>query len=629
MERRLLLAIALMIGLMVLSNVLFPPIQGPEAVSVDSVVVAEGQPGTEDAPTPTGPLTASLEDTSETIDLAPPADAADVPDESATAPTGEEIEQQVPAPEQPAPEGRILTIRSDLYEYRFDTRGARMVGATLFAYPNFSPARSGDGPVEVIRPNDSLLGYRIATGAEADTVSLRDLVFETGSDDVVVGPDGAVLSFTAPVGTAGVSFEVTYRFFPDSYRIEVEGGLRSVGAQGYTVLIDLGSGLQSNEANPQEDHGQMAAVTRTRTGDISSERLGRLDPAEREYLEGAPFSWVASKSKYFLAALVAPEGGSGFGGVILEGVDEEASSTITATLPVPGGSGGFSMLTYVGPQDFERLQTVGQELHNVNPFGWRWLQWFIRPFGGLVIALLTWAHGAFDMAYGWVLILFGVFTRVVLFPLYQMSMRSQMKQMALQPEIKRIQEKYKEDPPKLQQEMMKAYKEAGVSPLGGCLPMLLPFPILITLFFVFQNTIEFRGVPFLWLPDLSLKDPIYIVPLLMGGSMLLLNWIGQRGMETNQQMKVFTYVLPVVFTFMFAQFAAGLNLYYAASNIASLPQQMYLSKERRAHQAKTGGGGSGGSGASPQKAPPKKKASPKGRPKQSAAGPARARRKKG
>ena len=133
----------------------------------------------------------------------------------------------------------------------------------------------------------------------------------------------------------------------------------------------------------------------------------------------------------------------------------------------------------------------------------------------------------------------------------------------------------------LQQEMMKVYKEHGVNPLGSCLPMLLPFPILITLFFVFQNTIEFRGVPFLWIPDLSLNDPIYVVPLVMGGSMMLLSWIGQRGMETNPQMKMFTYVLPVVFTFMFARFAAGLNMYYAASNIASLPQQMYLSRERR------------------------------------------------
>jgi YidC/Oxa1 family membrane protein insertase len=117
--------------------------------------------------------------------------------------------------------------------------------------------------------------------------------------------------------------------------------------------------------------------------------------------------------------------------------------------------------------------------------------------------------------------------------------------------------------------------------------MMLPMPILFTLFFVFQGTIEFRGVPFLWLPDLSLKDPYYIIPLLMGVSMFLLSWIGQRGMDqTNPQMKMMTYVLPVVFTVMFAGFPSGLNLYYTTSNIASLPQQLYLSKERQAARAK-------------------------------------------
>jgi len=116
--------------------------------------------------------------------------------------------------------------------------------------------------------------------------------------------------------------------------------------------------------------------------------------------------------------------------------------------------------------------------------------------------------------------------------------------------------------------------------------MLLPMPILFALFFVFQSTIEFRGVPFLWLPDLSLKDPYYIIPLLMGGSMFLLSWIGQRGMEANAQMKMMTYMMPAVFTVMFANFPSGLNLYYATSNLASLPQQLYLSKERKAAKQK-------------------------------------------
>ena len=128
-----------------------------------------------------------------------------------------------------------------------------------------------------------------------------------------------------------------------------------------------------------------------------------------------------------------------------------------------------------------------------------------------------------------VLVLFGILVRLVLWPLNQKAMRSTMAMQAIQPELKAIQDKYKEDPAKLQQEMFKLYKEHGVNPLGGCWPMLLPMPVLLALFFVFQNTIELRGQAFLWLPDLSRPDPLYIIPVIMGLSMFGLTHMGQRG----------------------------------------------------------------------------------------------------
>ncbi|HTE47264.1 MAG TPA: YidC/Oxa1 family membrane protein insertase, partial [Gemmatimonadaceae bacterium] len=115
----------------------------------------------------------------------------------------------------------------------------------------------------------------------------------------------------------------------------------------------------------------------------------------------------------------------------------------------------------------------------------------------------------------------------------------------------------------------------------GCLPMLLPMPVLFALYFVFQNTIEFRGVQFLWLPDISLRDPYYIIPVVMGASMFLLSWIGMRGMPPNPQTKMMSYMMPVMFTVMFLNFASGLNLYYAVQNIAALPQQWIISRERK------------------------------------------------
>jgi YidC/Oxa1 family membrane protein insertase len=110
--------------------------------------------------------------------------------------------------------------------------------------------------------------------------------------------------------------------------------------------------------------------------------------------------------------------------------------------------------------------------------------------------------------------------------------------------------------------------------------MLLPMPILFALYFVFQNTIEFRGVPFLWLPDISLRDPYYITPLLMGASMLVLSWIGMRAAPPNPQAKVMGYMMPAMFTMMFLNFASGLNLYYAVQNLVAIPQQWFLTQER-------------------------------------------------
>jgi len=130
---------------------------------------------------------------------------------------------------------------------------------------------------------------------------------------------------------------------------------------------------------------------------------------------------------------------------------------------------------------------------------------------------------------------------------------------------------------------MRVYREHGMSPfsaVSGCFPVLIPMPILITLFFVFQNTIEFRGVPFLWLTDISQHDPYYILPILMAISAYILSWIGLRSAPANPQAKMMSYVFPGMMLIFFYRVAAGLNLYYAVQNIAALPQQWLIANER-------------------------------------------------
>lgn len=564
MEKRVVLAVVLTVAVIFLTNFLFPPPPAPvvtDPVERDSLVQDTRLETEADAGELTGVSEPSL-----TVDTA---QAARLPGMA------------------PTIEGDTIVVRSDLYELRFSSLGATLIGARLLEYESYSERANGDDRVQLVRPGDRLFGYRVAAGG--DTASLGDRLFTANRREITLGEqtesDSLSLSYEFP-GSA-IRFVVTYRFRPDSYLVGVTGRLEGLGDQGWSVLTSLGSGLPTNEKDSDEDFNQLAVVTNGPAGGIESVQFDKIAPGEIRTTEGGPFHWVAVKNKYFLIAYLAPEEGPLFGGLIAEGRQEEHTAGTLTSLPVPAGSAGFEFEAYIGPQEYSRLEAVGQDLEGVNPYGWKWLRPIIRPLVGIVMLVLGWMHETLNLAYGWVLILFGVMMRVVLFPLYQKSMRAQMAQMQVQPLMKELQEKYKDEPQKLQTEMMKLYKEHGVNPLAGCLPMMVPMPILFTLFFVFQGTIEFRGVPFLWLPDLSLKDPYYIIPLLMGVSMFLLSWIGQRGMDqTNPQMKMMVYVLPVVFTVMFAGFPSGLNLYYTTSNIASLPQQLYLSKERQAARSR-------------------------------------------
>ena len=264
-------------------------------------------------------------------------------------------------------------------------------------------------------------------------------------------------------------------------------------------------------------------------------------------------------------------------------------ASVVTTLALPP-TGAFRYDVYLGPFEHRRLDQLGHGLDDANPYGWSIFRPIIHPVSILVVRILFWMHGALRLPYGWVLIAFGVLIRLLLWPLQRRAMESQMRMQAAQGPLQEIQARYKNDPQRLQQETLRLYKEHGVNPFGGCLPMLLPMPVLLALFFVFSNTIEFRGVPFLWLPDLSRADPLYIIPVIMGVSMFAVSKIGQRGLPPNPQTKTFLYVMPAMMTFIFLRLASGLNLYYAVQNLISLPQQWQISKRRLAAQNRPSGG---------------------------------------
>ena len=413
-----------------------------------------------------------------------------------------------------------------------------------------------------------------------DTIPLETWLFTPSTDSLdVAGP--TPLRLTPRAGP--VEVELTYTFAPDDYRIEVQGRVTGVGPNGgHAARRTWGRRWPTPRPISTRTTARSALVTQP--NDAERTDLAGLKPGEPKTVSG-PLDWAAIKSKYFVTGVLAYDstGGRHQRRRHPRPADhrEAPHRGRRPAEPAAPAERGVRLHRLCGTDGVRPAEPARPRVRRRQPVrlarasapsSGRW------PVG--VRWLLVWMHEHLHLAYGLVLVFFGIMVRVLLWPLNQKAMRANMQLQAVQPLMKDIQERYKNDPQKLQQEMFKLYKEYNVNPLGGCWPMLLPMPVLFALFFVFQNTIELRGASFLWLPDLSRPDPLYIIPVIMGLSMYGLSKVGQIGMEPNPQMKMMLYIMPVMMTFLFLNFASGLNLYYAVSNIASIPQQWMLARER-------------------------------------------------
>jgi YidC/Oxa1 family membrane protein insertase len=562
MDKRFFLALVLTAIVIVGTPFLFPNAKRPPVRAVDSVQVHATRADSA-APATTGSA-ASGNQTAATTPIAAPAIARA---------SNDTVSGSSSAAGTVRPETTVVNTR--LARYAFSSRGAAPISIVLDSYPSRRPAARGRA-AELVRSNAPLVGYRFAVGGDTIVLDRTPLSVRRTAT-----PSGApVLAYAGRAAGHGV--QLAYTFVPDSFLVHVAATVAGAPEKG-TLLIDLPRGLQSNEADTLDDINHLGVSYRTSRGDVTSVGFSKLDTGEVR-VEPGPLDWVATRDKYFLVALRTPPK-QPFGALRLAGEPRTGKSArdIAATVALPLKAGAASFELYAGPQDFARLQKLGDDLDQVNPYG-GWIHGAVQPFVTIVMRALLWMKHTTNLSYGWVLVLFGVLIRLALWPLNQRAMRTSIAMQRLQPELQAIQKKHKEDPRRQQEVIMKVYKEHGMSPLSplmGCLPMLLPMPVLYALYFVFQNTIEFRGVPFLWLPDLSMRDPYYITPLVMGLSMYVMSWIGLKAAPPNPQAKVMSYMMPVMLTVLFLNLASGLNLYYAVQNIAALPQQWLLARERQ------------------------------------------------
>jgi YidC/Oxa1 family membrane protein insertase len=548
MDKRFFLAIALAIGVVLITPKLFPPPPAPVLSAADSAAM---QAAAAAAPAVT-PSAAPVQSAPSAAPLA-----------AGPAPTG------TFAPE-------TTNVATPKATFHFSSAGASLIGATLDEYAVL-PKR--DHPVELGRRGGALVAYRLIQGV--DTTDLRSVRFRAQ-------PAGASaasgIRYDGDAPNAALSMQ--YTFVADSYLVRVAGTvtLRTASAAPALIGIMLPQGLASSEADTIEDHRMLAFVVKPILDDAESVPFSKV-VKKGLIAQTGPFDWVASKSKYFLLAVMAPPKGQFAGPALFTAppsTDKAPSIATGEVIVAPDAQGRFAFEIYAGPQQWRRLVALGHGLEHANPYG-GFLRAVVQPFATFVMTVLLWMHDKLQLNYGWVLVIFGVGIRLLLWPLNQSAMRSSLRMQRIQPELQALQAKYKQNPEKMQAEYMKLLHDNGMTPFSqftGCLPMLIPMPVLFALFFVFQNTIEFRGVSFLWLADISQKDPYYILPVAMGLSMFLLSWIGLRNSPPNPQAKMFGYMMPAMMTVFFLNFPAGLNLYYAVQNLAALPQQWLIAKER-------------------------------------------------
>jgi len=411
------------------------------------------------------------------------------------------------------------------------------------------------------------------------TIDLSEITFQVISDSKQVdqGDTFRTVRYAADISGVG-RVEKTFLFKPHQYDFNMEVSFKQMAqyATGRGYTIEWNTGLMNTENKTKDDLPYYEALA------LQGEDMLKTKEKATGAQEGTTH-WIALRTKYFLAAIVPETEGSA---AALEGTktkiktekgEEDWKSFDLSLIMPPGEQKSNQFLVYIGPMDYPLLKSYNAQLEKMINFGWI----IIRPFSIAFFHALQFLY-KYIGNYGWAIIIFSIFIKLALYPLTRKSFQSMKKMQELQPKMNALREKYKKEPQKLNQETMKLYKEEGVNPMGGCLPMALQMPVLFALFNLFRTTIMLRQAEFLMIGDLSAPDMIIagsvnLLPILLGITMV----VQQRLSSTqNPQQKAMAYFMPVFLLFIFYRLSAGLNLYYLMFNALTIAQELIIKKNK-------------------------------------------------
>jgi len=462
---------------------------------------------------------------------------------------------------------REIIVQTPLQQLTFSTEGGVLTSCQLLQYQRV------DGRlVELIPPGGR--GLSLSLQRVDDSIDLSRVEFLPDLESISLGEgDQSTLRLSARIGE-GKSLEKVLTFHGDRYGFDLDLLYRGFD-EDTEVNITWVNGISTTERDSEID------LRETRVFSFFNEDLNeiRVDPGDEEESWGpyrGDLQWAGVRNKYFLSA-VAPKGDGRYR-VLLRGKGTNSGPLPDYSYEVGArlsSAGTWHSLVYLGPLNYDNLIRYEVNLEQAIDFGFP----VVRQITKFLLIIFKATYSVIPN-YGWIIVLFALVIKIIVYPLTHKTYESTAKMQELQPKISALREKYKNDNQRLSKETMKLYKEEGVNPLGGCLPLLLQMPIFFSLYNLFGRTIELRQSPFiLWITDLSLPDEIlvagfglHILPLLMAVSML----VQQKMTMKDPKQAAMVYLMPVVMIFIFWNMTSGLVLYWTIFNVLTILQQVLI-----------------------------------------------------
>jgi len=470
---------------------------------------------------------------------------------------------------QSAPTSEKVEVKTDVYDLTFDTQGAQLVKASLLKY--LAPG-SKDEPMVLLDNSTSsthlaqtgvvgapqgasypthLTPFRLVSDARSLQGDKLDVVFEAESD--------------------GVKVVKTYTLHRGSYDIQVRHDIYNLGSQPISPSLYLQLTRDSN------DPADSSSFYRTFTGAAlysADEKFQKIsfsdiDKGKASYVKQADNGWIGMVQHYFASAWVPPEGVARHNEALRLSNNLYAIRSIEPVGTIePGQHATVNANLWVGPQDQKAMSALAPGLELVVDYGW--LTIIAKP----LFKIMTWIHSVLGN-WGWTIVVLTLLIKLVFYPLSAASYRSMAKMKQVGPRMQALRERFGDDKAKLNAAMMEMYRTEKINPLGGCLPMVVQIPVFISLYWVLLGSVEMRGAPWiLWIHDLSVRDPWFILPAVMMATMFLQIKLNPTPPDPTQA-KIMM-IMPLVFGGMMFFFPAGLVLYWCVNNAVSIAQQRYI-----------------------------------------------------